>query len=145
MSKPASKKPNQKVAVAAATAETPETVVVPLEAPASTAAPEAVVTPVAALAIEKPGKAKVLKEARESKEKKVALKKPKLVRDSFTFPEADYAQIAALKQRALNAGREIKKTEVLRAGLAALSALSDVDLLVVLDGIDKLKPGRPAK
>ena len=91
----------------------------------------------------KPAKAKPA--TKVSKEKKVVPKKPKLVRDSFTFPETDYAQIATLKQRALSAGRDVKKTEVLRAGLALLSSLSDADLLSALDGIDKLKPGRPAK
>lgn len=76
--------------------------------------------------------------------KPAAAKKPKLVRDSFTFPETDYARIGALKQRALRAGREAKKSELLRAGLAVLSGLSDAALLQALDGIDKLKPGRPA-
>ena len=53
--------------------------------------------------------------------------------------------VTTLKQRALSAGRDVKKTEVLRAGLALLSSLSDADLLSALDGINKLKPGRPAK
>lgn len=80
-----------------------------------------------------------------SESKKHTGKKPKLVRDSFTFPAADYARIAALKQRALKAGHEAKKSELLRAGLAVLSMLSDVELLQALNGIDKLKPGRPAR
>lgn len=80
-----------------------------------------------------------------SESKKHTGKKPKLVRDSFTFPAADYARIAALKQRALKAGHEAKKSELLRAGLAVLSALPDAELLQALNGIDKLKPGRPAR
>ena len=76
---------------------------------------------------------------------KVASKKPKLVRDSFTFPATDYALIGELKQRALKAGHEIKKSEILRAGLLALSALSESTLIETLGLIDKLKPGRPSK
>lgn len=89
--------------------------------------------------------AKLLKDEKKSKEPKHAGKKPKLVRDSFTFPAADYAVIGVLKQRALTAGHEIKKSELLRAGLLALSALSDAALIRALGAINKLKPGRPSK
>lgn len=80
-----------------------------------------------------------------SKGKKPVLKKPKLIRDSFTFPEEDYANLSSLKHRALSAGREIKKSELLRAGLTALMAMSEVDLLASLDGVRRIKTGRPAK
>jgi len=83
--------------------------------------------------------------AKEVKEKKDTGKKAKLVRDSFTFPAEDYARIGALKQRALKAGHEVKKSELLRAGLIALSVLTDKALLQVLGAIDKLKTGRPAR
>ena len=84
-------------------------------------------------------------DAKEEKEKKHAGKKAKLIRDSFTFPEADYLRIGILKQRALKAGHDCKKSELLRAGLMLLSDLSDAALLQVLSGIVKLKPGRPIK
>jgi choline kinase len=77
--------------------------------------------------------------------KKLTSKKPKLVRDSFTIPEGEYQQIAALKQRALEAGHEIKKSELLRAGLAALSAQTTPQFLEALTRLEKLKTGRPAK
>ncbi len=76
---------------------------------------------------------------------KPSLKKAKLVRDSFTFPQDDYALFASLKQRALKAGREVKKSELLRAGLATLTAMSDGDLLATLDGVERIKTGRPSK
>jgi hypothetical protein len=82
---------------------------------------------------------------KKSAAKKPVAKKPKLVRDSFTFPEGDYELIAALKQRALSAGREVKKSEVLRAGLVALAAMKDAALLKVLDSVERIKTGRPAK
>lgn len=72
-------------------------------------------------------------------------KKPKLVRDSFTFPEAEYALLAQLKRRLLGAGHEVKKSELLRAGLASLAALSDADLVQALAQLEKLKTGRPSK
>jgi hypothetical protein len=120
------------------------------------AATKAAPTVAAAAKAEKPvvAKAKVAVEAKKAtkakpakvvKEKKVVVKKPKLLRDSFTFPEADYALIAALKQRALAAGCEAKKSEVLRAALVVLSGVSEQELVNAINGIDKLKPGRPAK
>ena len=42
-------------------------------------------------------------------------KKAKLVRDSFTMPDGEYALIAALKKRCLDAGVPAKKSEILRA------------------------------
>lgn len=81
----------------------------------------------------------------ESKNKKPAIKKAKLIRDSFTIPESDYALFASLKQRALGAGCEIKKSELLRAGLAVLNSLSDADLLKALALVERIKMGRPRK
>lgn len=89
--------------------------------------------------------AKEAKPVKEAKEKKPVVKKAKLVRDSFTFPESDYALIGDLKQRALSAGRDVKKSELLRAGLAALVALSEVELQKALDAVERIKTGRPAK
>jgi len=102
--------------------------------PAKDVSAKSVATPAAKAKAEKKGHAK-----------KQAPKKAKLVRDSFTFPESDYARIDILKQRVIKAGQEIKKSELLRAGLVTLCNLTDDQLLEVLDGIDKLKPGRPSK
>lgn len=82
---------------------------------------------------------------KESKAKKPATKNPKLFRDSFTFPEADYALFKTLKQRALEAGSKIKKSELLRAGMAALAAMPRVDLMKALSGVERIKTGRAAK
>jgi hypothetical protein len=73
------------------------------------------------------------------------LKKPKLVRDSFTIPEAEYIQLAELKQRCLDAGLAVKKSELLRAGLQALVGMSNERLIKQFDSIEKLKTGRPSK
>lgn len=72
-------------------------------------------------------------------------KKTKLVRDSFTMPDAEYAHIAALKKRCLQAGLAAKKSEVLRAAIANLVKLSDVAVLAAIRRLEVIKTGRPAK
>jgi len=72
-------------------------------------------------------------------------KKIKMVRDSFSMPENDYSQFAALKKRCLLAGVHVKKSELLRAGLLSLSTLSDSELVKVVGQVEILKTGRPNK
>jgi hypothetical protein len=69
--------------------------------------------------------------------------KEKLVRDSFTMPRSDFSLIDQLKERALGFKRPAKKSELLRAGLQALSALNDVKLKAALDALAPIKAGRP--
>jgi hypothetical protein len=71
-------------------------------------------------------------------------KKPKLVRDSFTIPKAEYVVLADLKQRAAKLARPAKKSELLRAAIKALAALSDAAFLTALAQVPALKTGRPA-
>lgn len=71
--------------------------------------------------------------------------KHKLVRDSFTFPEPEYLTLVALKKRLLAAGTEVKKGELVRAGLALLCTLDDAALTAAVGRVEKLKTGRPAK
>ena len=71
--------------------------------------------------------------------------KRKLVRDSFTMPQADFDLIDVLKQRALNFRHSAKKGELLRAGLQVLAALPQAQLQAALERITALKPGRPKK
>ena len=71
--------------------------------------------------------------------------KQKLVRDSFTMPNADFALIGMLKDRMVAFRRPAKKSELLRAGLHALMALPDAKLAGALNALAPLKPGRPRK
>lgn len=75
--------------------------------------------------------------------KRVPEPKPKLVRDSFTMPKAEYAVVEQLKRRASLLERPAKKSELLRAGIKALSALSDAALLAALQAVPTIKTGRP--
>jgi hypothetical protein len=68
---------------------------------------------------------------------------PALVRDSFTMPEAEYAVFASAKQRCLQAGVEIKKSELLRVGMALVGQLDVATLQAVLASLPQLKTGRP--
>lgn len=71
--------------------------------------------------------------------------KTKLVRDSFTIPKNEYAALDALKTRALQLGLAAKKSELLRAGLMALSNMSDAAYKTALSAVPTLKTGRPSK
>ena len=70
--------------------------------------------------------------------------KHKLVRDSFTIPKIEYAVLEALKLRAAALARPVKKSELLRAGVAALNGMSDKAFLSALNAVPSLKTGRPA-
>lgn len=96
--------------------------------------------PAAAPMATKPKAEKAEKPAKAEKPKKI-----KMVRDSFTMPENDYAQIAELKKKCLQAGVHIKKSELLRAGLLNLSKLTDAALIKSVEQVEKIKTGRPAK
>jgi hypothetical protein len=61
------------------------------------------------------------------------------------MPELEYAQIAVLKKRCLDAGISVKKSEILRAAVANLVKLSDTSLLAAVRRLDVIKTGRPAK
>lgn len=72
------------------------------------------------------------------------VRKPKLVRDSFTIPKVEYIVLEALKQRATRLTHSVKKSELLRAGIKALAALSDAAFLKALAQVPAIKTGRPA-
>ncbi len=78
--------------------------------------------------------------------KKVAApKKMKVVRDSFSMPQDDYALIAKLKEKALAGGLQVKKSALLRAGLQLLDKSSALQLKRVISGLTPIKTGRPKK
>lgn len=69
--------------------------------------------------------------------------KPKLIRDGFTIPVAEFQALADLKARAIGLKRPAKKSEVLRAGIMALSKMTDRSFLMALAAVPPLKTGRP--
>ncbi len=72
-------------------------------------------------------------------------KKPKLVRDSFTMPEDEYALLAKIKKNCVAAGFEVKKSELLRIGVSLLAGMDPKKLQSAQQGLPQLKAGRPKK
>lgn len=89
-----------------------------------------------------PKPAKAPKAPKAVKPAKVA-KAPKVVRDSFTMPQSDFDIIDRIKLRAIEWKQPVKKSEVLRAALHALEALSDAKVRALLTGLAPIKKGRP--
>jgi hypothetical protein len=120
-------------------------------APASGAAPKPVAAarprarPRPAAAAAEGGRRAASPPAARKRKASAAKARGKLVRDSFTMPEADFALIARLKKTAIDAKRAAKKSELLRAGLHALLALDAKALAAALDRLEPVKLGRPKK
>ncbi len=87
----------------------------------------------------------VTKPGKKLKKEKKNEGKVKVVRDSFTMPQPDYDLIAVLKVKAAQADVHAKKSELLRAGVQALSKLSAAQLKRAISGLEKIKTGRPKK
>ena len=81
-----------------------------------------------------PSPAKALKE-----------KKIKMIRDSFTIPKPEFAVLETLKLRSAKLATPVKKTELIRAGIKTLAALSDAAFIAAVRSVPNLKTGRPAK
>jgi hypothetical protein len=75
--------------------------------------------------------------------KPTKVKKPKMVRDSFTMPKDEYVVIDSLKLRGGQLGQGVKKSELLRAGIKALAAMSDIQFKAALSNVPTIKTGRP--
>lgn len=90
---------------------------------------------------------KVVKPSVEKAVKPVKEKAPKLKmeRDSFTMPKAEYAQFYVLKDRMVKLGSPVKKSELLRAGIMQLSAMTDAALKLAIAKVPVIKTGRPKK
>jgi len=93
-----------------------------------------------------PAPAPAAKPAKAVKAEKPAKQhKEKLVRDSFTMPESEYAVLGQVKKTCLKNGVEVKKSELLRIGVALISRLDMATLKQVLASLPQLKTGRPKK
>lgn len=108
-------------------------------------------TPVASAPVAKPASKPAGKPAVKAKaaakpvaEKPVKVKKPKMVRDSLTIPKLEYAVLDILKLRAAKLASPAKKTELIRAGIKAIAAMTDAAFLAAIKAVPSLKTGRPA-
>ena len=129
VTKPITKPTTKPTKKAPATAAKPEMALKNLDVKVKAEASKAVSKPTVKALIEKPIKAK----------------KIKLIRDSFTIPKPEYLILDNLKLRAANLKHPVKKSELLRAGIKALAAMTDSSLLTALKAVPMLKTGRPSK
>lgn len=115
--------------------------------PAIAKAATAVKKPAAKPAAAKPlasakAEPKKTEKAKPAKEKTPKLK---MERDSFTMPKTEYAQFHVLKERLAKLGQPAKKSELLRAGIMQLTAMTDAALKAALGKVPAIKTGRPKK
>ena len=69
----------------------------------------------------------------------------KIVRRKFSIPESEYQAISLLKQRSGKLLRPAKKSEIVRAGLKALHAMSDRSFARLLGAVPKPKEPKAVK
>lgn len=89
--------------------------------------------------------AQVKEKAKEPAQPKEKIKKPKLVRDSFTMPEAEYQVLDDVKKACIKAGVAVKKSELLRVGVAMIQKMDLPSLKGMLATLPPLKAGRPKR
>lgn len=81
----------------------------------------------------------VKKVVKPAKEKKLKIK---MVRDKFTMPKDEFAQLSMLKERLIKLGQPAKKSELLRAGILKLTAMTDAALKVAITKLPVTKTGK---
>jgi hypothetical protein len=141
---PAAAKPAVKPAAKAAVKKpAAKSAVTPAPKPAAKKA-AARSTPASAVKAKAPRKPAAKAAAPEEQVREKA-RKSRLVRDSFTMPEHEYEVLGQVKKSCLKAGFEIKKSELLRIGVALISQLDLATLQNVLASLPQLKTGRPRK
>lgn len=121
----------------------------PQSAPAAAAVMPPKADPVKPKAVSPAKTAKAGKAEKPGKTAKAAkvdkARKPKMKRDSFAIPEEEYALFAVMKKRLLDQKMAVRKSEILRAGLALLATQADVELVALIQKLTPIKTGRPAK
>lgn len=126
-----------------------------LKAPVKALTPAVTKTVIKAGAVKTPPQAKAIAQSAALKPAvakqtaphavKEKAKKDKLVRDSFTMPEPEYAVLGQVKKACLAAGIEVKKSQLLRIGLLLLSHTDVKSLAKLIANLAPLKAGRPKK
>jgi hypothetical protein len=145
----AKKAPSRKAATKAAPTQVarkaPRKVASPANAKPKTPAPTPAPVEVKTTAPKSAANKSVANKSAASPAKPLKDKKVKVVRDSFTIPKSELLQIGESKKRALELGVEIKKSELIRAGLQALTRMNDLAFKKALASVPTIKTGRPAK
>jgi len=88
---------------------------------------------------------KTVKQKDHGKSASAKHKHAQLVRDSFTIPEDEYALLGEAKKACLAAGFDIKKSELIRIGIALAYDLSTSRIKKAQQSLQPVKTGRPKK
>jgi hypothetical protein len=84
-----------------------------------------------------------MKETKAATERRVPpAVKVKAIRDIFTMPPDDHALIEKLRKTCTRADLDATKSLIVRAGLHALNTMPEAELLELVAGLERLKPGR---
>ena len=68
---------------------------------------------------------------------------PRVVREAFTIPEAEHAQIEAIRAAMLGNAVAVSKSEVIRAGLLLLTECDERTRRDTFERLERVKTGRP--
>lgn len=89
---------------------------------------------------------KATKAAKPAKaEKPVKPPREKVVRDSFSMPKSEHAQLKALRESLAKGGRICTKSELLRAGIQLLLKAPAADARALVEGLPVVPKGKSAK
>lgn len=119
------------------------------KAPAAPAAKAKVVVaekaekPVKPVKAEKP--AKVEKPVEKLAEKPLKAPRDKVVRDSFSMPKSEHAQLKVLRETLARAGRICTKSELLRVGMQLLMKEPAASVKILVEGLTAVPKGKSAK
>ena len=64
---------------------------------------------------------------------------------SFTIPADEYQAATDLIRRMLKRQKVVSRSVLVRGGLILLHRLSDKELIELIEGLPKVRPGRPSK
>ncbi|MBX7224178.1 MAG: hypothetical protein K1Y36_29965 [Blastocatellia bacterium] len=63
--------------------------------------------------------------------------------DSFSLLQSEHETIQKLMSRAFQNGRDVSKSEIIRAAIKSLDGLNDEAFLQMLESLQRVKAGRP--
>ena len=110
-------------------------------APATKAGkPEKADKPVRQEKAEKPAKAEKIEKDKPAKPERV-----KVVRDSFSVPKSEHAQLKALREALAKEGRIATKSELLRVGIQLLAKEPLASLKTLVESLSVVPKGKSAK
>jgi hypothetical protein len=74
-----------------------------------------------------------------------ALIEEKVQRESFSMPISDFEKLEAVLKKTMRLEVKTSKSELIRAGISLLDALSDEELSTLINALPKVKVGRKKK